>query len=180
MIQKGNRAVFITTGSRPSKNHSTSLQRGPKQRHLCYRKIFKSKGEGGIETSAQEHIGEDKGRSEAIFLDMLMHCFHCTTLLLLFNPLTRTAFATCCALQIMWERGGFGNFAGSPVNEPLPCKVRLAEKDPGHRNGGNPFLEGGFFNRRLNSVENTKHYGAACEFPLAVGHEKKRKEKKKE
>lgn len=141
-IQKGDRVVFIATGSRASKKHSTSHQRGPKLGHLCYRKIFKSKGEGGIETSAQGHTGEDSGGSEAIPLDTFMHCFYCTALLLLFNPLTRTAFATCCALQIMWERGGFGNIAGSPSNEPLPCKVRLAEKDPGHRNGGNPFLRG--------------------------------------
>lgn len=60
---------------------------------------------------------------------------------------------------------------GSPANEPLPCKVRLAGEDSCHRNGGKPFLVFFFLKGRLDSVENIKNYGAACEFPLAPSHD---------
>jgi len=39
----------------------------------------------------------------------------------------------------------------------------------------NPFFWGLFLNGRSDSAENIKNYGAACEFPLALGHDMKKK-----
>lgn len=36
--------MFTTAGSKPSKNHCTSLQRGPQQQRLCYRRVFRARG----------------------------------------------------------------------------------------------------------------------------------------
>lgn len=70
---------------------------------------------------------------------------------------------------------------GSPANEPLPCRVNLAEDNPLPQKWGRALFGGLFLNGRLDSVEDIKNYGAVCEFPLAHGHDmqKKKKEKKK-
>lgn len=68
---------------------------------------------------AQELTGKDRSRSEAISLETSTLCFHCTTVLVLFNPLAH--------IVSMSRGGGFGMRYGNMVNIlTLPAVVPFA------------------------------------------------------
>lgn len=58
------------------------------------------------------------------------------------------------------------------------AKSAWQKKTPCHRNGEKNLFGGLFLNGKLDSVENSTNYVAACEFPLALGHDMQKKKTK--